>query len=130
MAARHLKLGRDGEEAARALLKAKGFRVMESNVNLGRVELDLICRDGDTIVFVEVKTRGEGSMGSPEDGLSPSKAGHLARAAAMWLSKRKMWESPCRFDLVAVHEQGDELVLVHHLDVIQLDGQGPMFQPF
>jgi Predicted endonuclease distantly related to archaeal Holliday junction resolvase len=49
-------------------LEAKGLRVLERNVVLGRLELDLVCEDGDTLVFVEVKTRAEGSLATPATG--------------------------------------------------------------
>jgi Predicted endonuclease distantly related to archaeal Holliday junction resolvase len=54
-------------------LEAKGLRVLERNVVLGRLELDLVCEDGDTLVFVEVKTRAEGSLATPADGLTAQK---------------------------------------------------------
>ena len=60
--AKHLQVGRLGEDAAASHLEAKGLRVLERNVCLGRLELDLVCEHQDTLVFVEVKTRAEGSL--------------------------------------------------------------------
>lgn len=102
----HLDLGQRGEDAAAELLRAKGWRVLEHNVRLGRLELDLVCEDGDTLVFVEVKSRGTGALGSPADGLTPQKCERLLRAARQYLSERELWHRSCRFDLVAVSEGG------------------------
>ncbi|EPR41678.1 UPF0102 protein yraN [Desulfovibrio sp. X2] len=101
--ASHLLLGERGEAAAEKLLRAKGYRVLYRNWRAGSLELDLVCRTGRTVVFVEVKARGAGSRGSPTDGLTPAKRSRLARAAAQWLSAHDLWGAPCRFDLVAVH---------------------------
>ncbi len=104
----HLDLGQRGEDAAAELLRAKGWRVLERNVRLGRLELDLVCEDGDTLVFVEVKSRGVGALGSPADGLTPQKCERLLRAARQYLSERELWHRSCRFDLVAVAEGGKD----------------------
>jgi putative endonuclease len=129
VAARHLALGAAGEEAAAALLAAKGLRVLARNWRSGGLELDLVCREGRTIVFVEVKTRGPGSRGTPADGLTPAKRGRLVRAASLWLSENEAWDAPCRFDLVAVTPApGGGFETVHLPDAMTADGLG--FQPF
>ena len=61
MPAPHLQLGREGEAAAAALLTGKGYAVIARNYRTRGGEVDIICLDGDTVVFVEVKTRGPGS---------------------------------------------------------------------
>jgi Predicted endonuclease distantly related to archaeal Holliday junction resolvase len=90
---------------------------LERNVRLGRLELDLVCRApkaaGNTLVFVEVKTRGAGSLGSPAEGLTPQKCERLLRAARQYLSNHDLWDSPCRFDLVAVMEHEGRIVAEH-----------------
>lgn len=88
--------------------------MLERNVRLGRLELDLVCEDGDTLVFVEVKTRGVGALGSPADGLTPQKCERLLRAARQYLSERELWHRSCRFDLVAVVE-GDGAIWTEHM---------------
>lgn len=113
----HLDLGQRGEDAAAELLSRKGYTVVERNVRLGRLELDLVCQApaqaGGELVFVEVKTRGGGSLGSPADGLTPQKCERLLRAARQYLSERDLWSSPCRFDLIAVTEHEGEIVAEH-----------------
>jgi len=115
MPARHLDLGRQGEDAAAALLTGKGLRILERNLRLGRLELDLVCEDGDTLVFVEVKTRAEGSLAAPADGLTPQKRGRLLRAAQSYLSSRDLWHRSCRFDLVSVLFRQGKLAQAEHV---------------
>lgn len=73
-------LGRAGEEAAATLLHARGMRILARNWRSGPLELDLVCREGDTLVFVEVKTRGPGSLGSALEAVGPRKRQSLIRA--------------------------------------------------
>jgi putative endonuclease len=122
--ARHLDVGRVGEDAAAAHLAAKGLRVLERNVVLGRLELDLICEDADTLVFVEVKTRAEGSLATPADGLTAQKCARLLRAAQSYLSRYDLWHRPCRFDLVSVLVRAGKVAGVEHVeDVLRADEQ-------
>lgn len=105
-----------GEDAAARHLRAKGHRILHRNWRHRQWELDLVCRDGDAVVFVEVKTRRAGGMGSPADGLSRAKQTRLVKAAGQYLSKHDLWDEPCRFDLVAVVESGDGSLWVEHTE--------------
>ncbi len=125
MPARHLVLGQRGEDAAARLLESKGLRILHRNLRLGRLELDLVCEQGDTLVFVEVKARGAGSLGGPADGLTPQKCERLLRAARQYLSLHDLWSRPCRFDLVAVWEEGGTLRVVHEENALSA-GDAPL----
>ena len=114
------KLGGRGEAAAARLLASKRYRILDRNWRFGRLELDLVCEDGDEIVFVEVKTRTAGTLGSPADGMSPNKRRSLIRAAGCWLAAHKAWERACRFDVVCVTDAGQELRLEHHIHAFDL----------
>jgi len=114
--ARHLEVGRLGEDAAAAHLEAKGLVVLERNLRLGRLELDLVCQDADTLVFVEVKTRAEGSLATPADGLTRQKRSRLLRAAQAYLSQRDLWHKPCRFDLVSILLRGGSVARLEHVE--------------
>lgn len=116
MPARHLEVGRLGEDAAAAHLEAKGYAVLERNLALGRLELDLVCRDGDTLVFVEVKTRAEGSLAAPSDAMTGQKRARLVRAAQTYLSRRELWHRPCRFDVVSVLLRGGKAQRIDHVE--------------
>lgn len=78
------------------------------------LELDLICRHGDTLVFVEVKTRSAGGMQRPDQALTKTKRTRLIRAAEHYLSSTGNWNTPCRFDLVAVQLHGDTYTVTHY----------------
>lgn len=99
--ATHNELGNKGEDAAVDFLAAKGFKILERNWREGHLETDIIAMDGDEIVFVEVKTRGDIIFGRPEDALTPRKMNLLVRAADHYL-RTKCIDSDARFDLVAI----------------------------
>ena len=121
----HLRLGRAGEAAAEALLAGKGFTVLARNYRTRGGEVDLVCQDGETLVFVEVKTRGAGSLARPDQAVTAAKRGRLVRAAAAFLSERDLWDRPCRFDVVAVTASGKALTAAHLPDAFILeDGMG------
>ncbi|MFV0421166.1 YraN family protein [Oleidesulfovibrio sp.] len=105
--ATHLQTGQLGEEAAAAYLSAKGMRILARNWRHKQLELDIIARDGETVVFAEVKTRDAQGMGSPHEALTRSKRQRLAKAASQWLTVNQMWDQPCRFDLVCVSTDTD-----------------------
>ena len=81
----HLHTGRKGEDAAAGEAKARGWKILDRNWRAGRLELDIVCEDGEEIVFLEVKTRAEQGLLSPAEALSPEKCRRLTRAAQAWL---------------------------------------------
>ncbi|MBI9087498.1 MAG: YraN family protein [Desulfobacterales bacterium] len=105
--------GDRGEDAAARYLESRGYRVLDRNWRYRQWELDLVCRDGDTLVFVEVKTRGAGSMGTPADALNRAKQARLVKAASQYLTKNDLWDEPCRFDLAAVIDAGTGMDVDH-----------------
>ncbi|MEA5089581.1 YraN family protein [Solidesulfovibrio sp.] len=128
----HLRLGRAGEAAAEALLAGKGFTVLARNYRMRGGEVDLVCQDGETVVFVEVKTRGAGSLARPDQAVTAAKRGRLVRAAAACLSERDLGERPCRVDVVAVTASGKTLTATHLPDAFILEdgmGTGNFYQP-
>lgn len=98
--------GRAGEEAAARFLQGLGWRILDRNWRHGPLELDLVCREGDAIVFVEVKTRAAAGPASPADAFTPAKRDRVVRAARAWLAAHDAWALPCRFDLVGVTADG------------------------
>ena len=95
-------LGRAAEDAAAAQLARAGFRVVERNVRLGHGEIDLVCRDGDVVVFVEVKCRRATWGDSPAAAVSWYKQRRLTRLAEHYLKWRRLEGARCRFDVVSV----------------------------
>ncbi len=95
-------IGKTGEDAAADYVKVKGMRILHRNWRHGRLELDMICEDGETIVFVEVKTRKVHGITSPVEGISKHKRATLLRAAKTWLTTHNAWHRPCRFDVIGI----------------------------
>lgn len=132
MPARHLDTGRLGEDAAAELLERAGLRIVERNLRLRRLEFDLVCEDGDTLVFVEVKTRAEGSLASPAQGLTAQKAARLVRAARDYLTRTDQWHRPCRFDFVGVLVRAGAVAQIRHEENVieNADSAGNAWQPW
>lgn len=128
----HLRLGERGEAAAARFLEGRGLRVLARNWRFRQWELDMVCREGDTLVFVEVKTRGPGSLAAPADAVDFRKQARLGKAAAQYLSKNSLWDKPCRFDLVSVlvTERGEEIEHVRDAFSPALGGGHTAWQPW
>ncbi|MFW6040071.1 MAG: YraN family protein [Gemmatimonadota bacterium] len=90
-----------GEEIAARFLERAGYRILARNWRAGRLELDLVARDGETIAFVEVKTRRPGPQ-SPSEAVGRRKRARLRTAAARWIATRRDRARDYRFDVVAV----------------------------
>jgi putative endonuclease len=96
------RLGRAGEKEAERFLRRRGLKVLARRFDTPRGEIDLIMKDGQTIVFVEVKTLQSRQHADPQDAVTPRKQRHLAAAAHCYLHQRRLLEHPARFDIVAV----------------------------
>ena len=103
--------GAEAERKAARYLKKQGYRILERNRTFGKAEIDLIAREGKTLVFVEVKSRHAAHAISVASAVDRRKQGHLIRAARSYLRAEYAGkEKPlCRFDVVCICE--DELVL-------------------
>ncbi len=95
-------LGQRGEDLATKALKREGYIILERNVHLGRYELDIIAREGDTVAFVEVKTRRRDDIASPEENVNSTKQLHITRAANIYMSHADDPDTYYRFDVVSV----------------------------
>ena len=107
-------LGQQGEDLAAKTLKRDGYTILERNAHLGRYEIDIIAREGDTIAFVEVKTRRNDDIASPEANVTSKKQLHLSRAAKIYMSRIDDAETYYRFDVMSVliPEQGRPSVTI------------------
>ncbi len=99
---RGASLGERGELLAAKHLRRNGYRILERNTKLGAYEIDIIAREGDTIAFVEVKTRQGDPYADPEANITPTKMRHLRRAAGIYLAHHDNPEYYYRFDVVTV----------------------------
>lgn len=96
-------LGCTAEDAACAWLQARGLAVLARNVNYRFGELDLVMRDGATLVFVEVRRRTASRFGDGAASVTRTKRRRIVLAARAWLARRRgAGDMPCRFDVVSV----------------------------
>lgn len=97
----HIDLGREGEVRARELLLSKGYRILETNWRCGFGEIDLIARDGNVLVAVEVKTRKTSYFGEPELAVNKKKQKNIIRMADLYIRTHNL-DLEVRFDIVSV----------------------------
>jgi putative endonuclease len=97
----HLELGREGEERARELLRSKGYKILECNWRCSFGEIDIIAKDGEVLVIVEVKTRATSFFGDPELAVNRKKQKNIIRMADNYI-KYKGLDLEVRFDIVSV----------------------------
>lgn len=106
--------GADAEERALRHLLAQGHRVLARNYRVKGGELDLVTRDGDTVVFTEVKHRSRPTHGDPLESVTPRKVARLRRAAQLYLLREFGTEElPCRFDVIAISGSAAAGALCH-----------------
>jgi putative endonuclease len=100
-------LGRRGERAAERYLKRNGYRIVARNYRAAGAEIDLVAMDGESLVFVEVKTRRTHAAGAPEDAVDARKQVRMRRAAEVFAAQYRAGEVTMRFDVVAIGAAGD-----------------------
>ena len=108
-------LGAYGERRAVAHLRAAGMAVLETNWQCRLGELDIVARDGDVLVVVEVKTRSSTRRGHPLEGVTAVKAARLRLLAAAWMAERRVHPEEVRIDLVGVLRPRRGPSLVEHV---------------
>lgn len=114
------RLGRRGERAAAKYLKRHRYRVLLRNYRCPAGEIDLICSQGDTLVFVEVKTRSHDEAQDPQEGFRKVQWRRVENAARFFLMRGPLQARPARFDLVTVvWPPGGEPTIEHFEDVFQ-----------
>jgi putative endonuclease len=107
------KFGDRGEEMVESFLKEKGYQVVGTQCRTPYGEIDLVCRDGEEVVFVEVKTRRSRAFGYPEESVTSKKINRIMLSAEDILRKRGWLFLPWRVDVVAVEFDQDSPVFTH-----------------
>ncbi|PIY20085.1 YraN family protein [Candidatus Desantisbacteria bacterium CG_4_9_14_3_um_filter_40_11] len=102
MTLERIKLGQYGEEKAAKYLLKQGVKILEKNYRCGYGEIDIIAKDKDTLVFVEVKTRKTSTYLSPFLAVNKHKQLQISKVAVHYLLEKKIQEMPCRFDVMIV----------------------------
>ena len=98
----HRKTGKRGEEIAVNYLKQNGYEIIEQNYFYNHGEIDIVAKDGMTLVFVEVKSRRSIRFGQPEESVTPKKQELLRRTAEGYVLQNNIGEMNCRFDVVSI----------------------------
>lgn len=119
---RNKELGRRGEEAAVQFLARRGYDILERNWECFAGEADIVARDGDVLVFVEVKTRSDLSMGFPSEAVTKEKRERYEKIACAYVADRDVTEMMLRFDVVAVVVvDAERLVVRHHINAFSAE---------
>lgn len=107
-------LGKKGEAFAIAFLKAKGYKVLETNWRKGHLEIDIIALDKETLIIAEVKARSSNYFGEPEEFVTKPKQKNLIKAANSYISEKAL-DYETRFDIISVLIRGEQHK-VHHIE--------------
>ena len=96
------QIGTEKEKLAGAYLEEKGYEIIEYNFRCRQGEIDIIAKDGEYIVFCEVKYRSSTTSGTPFEAVDYKKQRVISRCALFYITKHRLTENPCRFDVVSV----------------------------
>ena len=109
------RTGSLGERAAERHLRDAGMGIVARGFRFRGGEIDLIARDGEELVFVEVKTRTSEDFGDPAESVTRAKQRKLFHAAAFFLQSRGLMQHPCRFDVISIRLGKDGCSKLDHL---------------
>lgn len=108
----HIETGKKGEEIALQYLKSKGYTILDQNWRNSRYEIDIVAKEGNIIVIVEVKTRSANSMVDALMAIDVNKRRHLMRAANAYVFAKKLMEE-VRFDIITIGMGGKSPEILH-----------------
>lgn len=117
-------LGAFGEELACKYLEDNGYRVLERNFSCRTGEIDIVAVEGDTVAFIEVKTRTSGRFGMPSEAVNCSKQKKLVKTSLYYLQSRKLFDYMSRFDVIEIvmdEENNSQINLIK--DAFQYSGK-------
>lgn len=119
MIASRSRTGQTGEEIAGHYVVRAGWSVVERNFRCRHGEIDLVARDGDELVFVEVRTRRGAAFGTPEESITEAKQRRMAACALAYVQERGV-RTGWRVDLIAIELRGEQVKrLDHYRHVLQ-----------
>ncbi|HXV27529.1 MAG TPA: YraN family protein [bacterium] len=111
-----LSLGQRGEMIGWSYLLKKGYRILEKNYRCPLGEIDVIAMKGRRVVFIEIKTRSHARFGRPEEAVHAAKQKKLIQLALWYMKQKKMEETPCAFDVLAITLKDHEDPEIHLLE--------------
>jgi len=114
MSKAHLEFAKFGEEKAVDFLKANGYKIIKQNYKTKFGEIDIIAKEKDTLVFLEVKTRRTDTFGEPETAVDRFKQGQISKTALCYLKENNLLDEKARFDIVAIRyiDQAPQINLI------------------
>ena len=105
------RIGQTYEKVAADHLKSQQYLILEHNYNCRAGEVDLVCKDGPYLVFVEVKYRKSSRLGEAAYAVTPQKQARIRRVAAVYLVHHRLrWDTPVRYDVVAIDKDRIRLI--------------------
>lgn len=107
--------GKLGEDLATRFLEQSGYQVLARNYHTRYGELDIICRQNQSLVFVEVKARRNIRFGYPEEAITPRKIQHLKRAAWHYLEEKQTAYREIRFDVITILLDDNNKGKINHI---------------
>lgn len=107
MTRERLDLGNLGERLALQKIKRLGYKFIEKNYRCPLGEIDLIAKDGDCLVFIEIKTRKGRSTGYAKEAVNQHKIRQISKAALTYMKANNCFDTRARFDVIAVNITGD-----------------------
>lgn len=110
--AQHNELGKLGEELAVDFLQQNGYEILETNWTFQKAEVDIIAQKENTLAIVEVKTRSTIDFGLPQDFVKPKKIQLLVKAVNEYVVQNEL-DVEVRFDIIAIHIEGNHLNIEH-----------------
>jgi putative endonuclease len=124
-----VSLGNRGETLASQFLERQGMRILERQYRGNYGELDLVAQDGDTVVFIEVKTRTTAIAGDPTEAVTPTKQKKITQSALAYLKRRRWLNRRTRFDVVSIlwNGPGGEPEIRHYPSAFEATGSGQMY---
>lgn len=101
-----LRLGKKGEDAAAMYLRLKGYRILQRNFHSRYGEIDIIAFKNETVVFVEVKTRGKHPIDTPASAVDIFKQKKIIKTAYFYIMNKQLDDVDMRFDVIEVRVCG------------------------
>ena len=113
--ARHNDIGVQGENKANDYLLEKGYKILERNWRSGKAEIDIIAKERDILIFIEVKTRTNTIFGEPEDFVDSKKIKFLTSAAGDYMREIN-YEWEVRFDIISIIIKSSKTTRIKHIE--------------
>lgn len=118
------ELGRMGENAGARYLKARGYTILERNWRCTAGEVDIVAKDDNYLVFVEVKTRRSHELGYPAEAVTPERKKRYENIAALYLQSIDRGFMPIRFDVLSIETTDDNRASIRHYMDAFTGGEG------